>query len=123
MSEDRSTEILKNAILLEKRGHAFYSKVAQQAEGEAVRNFFQLMAEEEANHIRILSEQFKSYRSSKKFRPGDYAEQAEFKTTTAILTQDLKRQLAAGSLALKGSVLARLTPDPSGATGQSPPSE
>ncbi len=95
MSEDRSTEILKNAILLEKRGHAFYSKVAQQAEGEAVRNFFQLMAEEEANHIRILSEQFKSYRSSKKFRPGDYAEQAEFKTTTAILTQDLKRQLAA----------------------------
>lgn len=95
MSEDRSTEILKNAILLEKRGHAFYSKVAQQAEGEAVRNFFQLMAEEEANHIRVLSEQFKSYRSSKKFRPGDYAEQDEFKTASAILTPALKLQLAA----------------------------
>ena len=32
MSEDRATEILKNAILLEKRGQAFYSKVAQQAD-------------------------------------------------------------------------------------------
>ncbi len=31
MSEDRATEILKNAILLEKRGHAFYAKVAAQA--------------------------------------------------------------------------------------------
>ncbi len=95
MSEDRSTEILKNAILLEKRGHAFYSKVAQQAGGEAVRKFFQLMAEEEVNHVRILSDQFKSYRSSKKFKPGDYAEHGEFKTATDILTKDLKRQIAA----------------------------
>jgi rubrerythrin len=95
MSEDRSTEILKNAILLEKRGQAFYSKVAQQAEGEAVRKFFQLMAEEEANHVRILSEQFKSYRSSKKFRPGDYGAQSEFNTVAEILTKDLKRQVAA----------------------------
>jgi rubrerythrin len=95
MSEDRTTEILKNAILLEKRGHAFYSKIAQQASGEAVKKFFQLMAEEEVNHVKILSEQFKSYRSSKKFRPGGYSEHGEFKTATDILTKDLKRQIAA----------------------------
>jgi len=95
MSEDRATEILKNAILLEKRGHAFYSKVAQQARGETVKKFFQLMAEEEVNHVKILSEQFKSYRSSKKFKPRDFAEQGEFSTLTEILTKDLKRQIAA----------------------------
>lgn len=95
MSEDRATEILKNAILLEKRGHAFYAKVAQQARGEAVKKFFNLMAEEEVNHVKILSEQFKSYRSSKKFKPRNDIEQAEFKTATEILTKDLKRQIAA----------------------------
>jgi rubrerythrin len=95
MSEDRSTEILKNAILLEKRGHAFYSKVAQQARGEAVKKFFQLMAEEEVNHVKLLSEQFKAYRSSKKFKAHTYDDQDEFKTATTILTADLKRQIAA----------------------------
>ncbi|MCU0592283.1 MAG: ferritin family protein [Desulfobacterales bacterium] len=95
MSEDRATEILKNAILLEKRGHAFYSKVAQQARGEAVKKFFQLMAEEEVNHVQILSDQFKSYRSNKKFKPRDHIGQAEFTTVSEILTTDLKRQIAA----------------------------
>jgi len=95
MSEDRATEILKYAILLEKRGHAFYSRVAQQVRGEAVKQFFQLMAEEEVNHVRILSEQFKAYRSSKKFASRDYTEQGEFNTLTEILTKDLKRQIAA----------------------------
>lgn len=95
MSEDRATEILKNAVLLEKRGHAFYSKVAQQASGEAVKQFFRLMAEEEMNHVRILSEQFKSYRSSRKFRQRAGDDPAEFKTATEILTGDLKRQIAA----------------------------
>jgi rubrerythrin len=95
MSEDRATEILKNAILLEKRGHAFYSKVAQQARGEAVKKFFQLMAEEEVNHVRILSEQFMSYRSGKKFKSRDYTEKGEFNTLSEILTNDLKHQIAA----------------------------
>jgi len=95
MSEDRATEILKNAILLEKRGYAFYSKVAQQARGEDVKKFFHLMAEEEVNHVKMLSEQFKSYRSSKKFKPRDHIEQTEFKTVSEILTKDLKRQIAA----------------------------
>jgi rubrerythrin len=95
MSEDRATEILKNAILLEKRGQAFYAKVAQQAAGEAVKKFFTLMAEEEVNHVKILSEQFKSYRARKKFKPGAYPDHGEFKTASDILTHDLKKQISA----------------------------
>jgi rubrerythrin len=30
MGDDKTTEILKSAILMEKRGQAFYEKVAQQ---------------------------------------------------------------------------------------------
>ena len=95
MSEDRATEILKNAILLEKRGQAFYSKVAAQASGAAVKNFFTLMAEEEVGHVKLLSEQFKSYSTRKKFKPAAYQGQGEFKTASDILTKDLKRQISA----------------------------
>lgn len=95
MSEDRATEILKNAILLEKRGQAFYAKVAQQAAGEAVKKFFTLMAEEEVSHVKMLSEQFKSYHAHKKFKPGAYQGQGGFKTASDILTKDLKKQISA----------------------------
>jgi rubrerythrin len=95
MSEDRATEILKNAILLERRGHAFYTKVAQQAAGEAVRKFFNLMAEEEANHIQMLTEQFRSYHARKRFKTGAFSDPGEFKTVSDILTKDLMRQISA----------------------------
>jgi rubrerythrin len=95
MSEDRATEILKNAILLEKRGQAFYSKVAAQASGAAVKDFFTRMAQEEVTHVKMLSEQFKSYSTHKKFKPAAYQDQGEFKTASDILTKDLKRQISA----------------------------
>ena len=62
MSADKTVEILKQAILLEKRGQAFYSQVAQQASGSAVKQFFNLMAEEEVKHVEILSNQFPFFR-------------------------------------------------------------
>jgi rubrerythrin len=95
MNEDRTVEILKNAILLEKRGHAFYAKVAQQASAAAVKQFFSLMAEEELTHVRVLSEQFKNHRAGKKFTPAAPAADAAFKTAANILTPDLKRQISA----------------------------
>lgn len=95
MSEDRTIEILKNAILLEKRGYAFYSKVAQQASAEPVKQFFSLMAAEETQHVNILSEQFKAYKSEKKFKSGAYTELSAFKTVSEILTNELKRQISA----------------------------
>ena len=95
MSEDRATEILKNAILLEKRGYAFYSKVAEQAKGDAVKKFFRLMADEETAHVQILSDQFKFYQANRRFRHSDPKEGGEFATATEILTGELKRQISA----------------------------
>ncbi len=95
MSEDRATEILKNAILLEKRGYSFYSKVAEQAKGDAVRKFFRMMAEEETAHVQILSDQFKHYAAHRKFRHADVDASSEFASAAEILTQDLKRQISA----------------------------
>jgi rubrerythrin len=95
MTDDQATEILKNAILLERRGQAFYSNIAEQASGKAVKEFFEMMADEEVKHVRILSEQFKAYRQNKKFDPGDYDEDSFDSITPHVLTKELKEEMSA----------------------------
>ena len=61
MEESKTLEILKTAILLERRGKAFYSQVAEQTKDPDVKNIFEIMAKEEDDHIRFLTEQFENY--------------------------------------------------------------
>ena len=95
MDDDRTIEILKSAILLEKRGQAFYGKVAEQASGQAVKEFFEMMADEEIKHVEVLSEQFKAYRQNKKFDPGLYDENSSGNIASRVLTAQLKSELSA----------------------------
>ena len=95
MDDDRTIEILKSAILLEKRGQAFYGKVAEQASGQAVKEFFEMMADEEIKHVEVLSEQFKAYRQNKKFDPGLYDENSSGTIASRVLTAQLKSELSA----------------------------
>jgi rubrerythrin len=95
MSDDQTTEILKNAILLEKRGQAFYAKISEQASGKAVKEFFEMMADEEVKHVNILSEQFKAYRRNNKFAPGEYDGNYPGSITPRVLTKELKNELSA----------------------------
>ena len=95
MDDDKTTEILKCAILMEKRGQAFYTKVAQQASGEVVKRFFEMMAEEEKNHIKILSEQFQAYQKNRQFNISDMADQCESDITGQILSQNIRSEISA----------------------------
>lgn len=95
MSEDRTLDILKNAILLERRGYAFYSKVAAQAEDDAVKRFFTLMADEETLHIQILADQFKFYQESKSFKSMDEETRQTKAMADLILTEELKQKIGA----------------------------
>lgn len=95
MSEDKTIEILKSAILLEKRGRAFYSKIAGQASGKAVKRFFEMMADEEIKHIDILTEQFKAYQLNKEFTPGNYREDPDGNIASKVLTEELKAEISA----------------------------
>jgi rubrerythrin len=67
METKTPTDILKMAILMEKRGKAFYSQVALQTQDEEARNIFQYMAEEEQMHVEFLSKQFSYYEKNHKF--------------------------------------------------------
>ena len=95
MSEDKTIEILKNAILLEKRGQAFYGKVAGQASGKAVKEFFEMMADEEVKHVKILSDQFKAYQQNQEFTPGEFNEKFSGNVAPNVLTKQLKEELSA----------------------------
>jgi rubrerythrin len=93
MAAANSMDILKNAILLEKRGRAFYGQVAEQAAHPEVKRFFEMMADEEAQHITILTEQFKTYRDSARFDPLEPPAAEDI--ADKVLTGDLVEAIAA----------------------------
>ena len=95
MADDKTTDILKSAILMEKRGQAFYEKVARQASAEAVKRFFETMAAEEENHIRILSEQFKAYQANKQFKDNQFDDQHEPGIDSQVLSKEIKTEISA----------------------------
>ena len=97
MGNDKTTDILKSAILMEKRGQAFYEKVAQQTSGDAVKRFFEMMADEEKNHIRILSEQFKAYQDNKEFDAARFDDHHESDIDAQILSKEIKSEISAAA--------------------------
>ncbi len=68
---NQSTDILKKAILLERRGRAFYETVAEQTDNEDVKKIFDIMAEEEKLHEEFLSKQFKYVSENNSFQASD----------------------------------------------------
>lgn len=93
-----ATDILKEAILLERRGKAFYSNVAEKSDSESAKKIFQMMAEEENEHIKFLSEQFKHYEKTKTFlSPEGYEEPSEDEVALKVLTDKMKKEINAAS--------------------------
>ncbi|MGD8368661.1 MAG: ferritin family protein [Desulfobacterales bacterium] len=94
MSQSKPLDILKSAILLEQRGNAFYSKVAEEAKSPAVQQFFSMMAEEERRHIKVLSDQAASVQKTGRFAPGVFQAESS-QIASSVLSQELKEQIAA----------------------------
>lgn len=95
MPAQKTIDILKEAILLEMRGQSFYRKVAQQSPNPEIKEFFDAMAAEEARHIDILEHQFAAYAQNQHFVPLSDEERESRPTAQLILTDDLKKQIAA----------------------------
>jgi rubrerythrin len=90
-----AVDILKEAILLERRGKAFYATAAKQTESEAARKIFEMMAAEEEEHINFLSRQFAYYEKNKSFMKIDEAADTDESTVMAILSEEIKTQVNA----------------------------
>lgn len=88
-------DILKTAILLERRGKAFYTTAARQTESEAARKIFTMMAEEEDEHIEFLSKQFAEYEKSGTFASNDLEEPVDDTEVVMILSEQVKKEISA----------------------------
>jgi rubrerythrin len=97
MDTTKTTDILKMAILMEKRGKAFYETVAAQTKSEEVKKIFNIMAGEEQTHIEFLSRQYLSYQKNREFVKDDFNGNANGSMADLILNDSLKKQISAAS--------------------------
>ncbi len=95
MENKQVLEILKQAILLEKRGYAFYSTVAGQTTDPEIKNIFQVMADEETLHVKFLSDQFASYDKTKSFLKVDLPDFATDTIANLVLSDEVKKKISA----------------------------
>ncbi len=91
---DKAVEVLKTAILLERRGKAFYTQAARQTESKSAKKIFEMMAEEEDEHIEFLTKQFKNYVEHHEFLKTDPAPD-EDETVVEILSKKIRSEINA----------------------------
>lgn len=93
-----SEDILKEAILLEMRGKAFYSSVAEKTDSKSAKKIFTQMAEEEDEHITFLSKQFQNYVKNQQFLGVENVEETtDDEVALQVLTDDLRKEISAAS--------------------------
>lgn len=106
MEQNKTIEILKQAILFEKRGFVFYTNAAQNSKDPEVKGIFLIMADEEEKHIKYLVQQFRSYESEGKFTPPDPSDSGVYSITDQVITRDLTDKISAVSFEATAIALA-----------------
>ncbi len=94
MTGNQALEVLKHALLLEKKGLALYSQVAQQTTSPAAKEFFQLMASEEVKHCTWVEQQFAN---ATKGLPFQSIAMDDSSLADSILTLKLRQEISAVS--------------------------
>jgi len=95
METSKTLEILKMAILMEKRGNAFYTKVAEQSADPDIKHIFSVIAEEEKLHIQFLSEQYASIEKFHSFREQPLPVPQADSIAALILSEEMIKKIAA----------------------------
>lgn len=98
MDKNKAINILKEAILLERRGKAFYAQAASTTQSEAARKIFTMMSEEEDEHIRYLTTQFQHFMQYEEFvKPEPPAHDSNEEVAMKVLSEEFKKQVNAAS--------------------------
>jgi rubrerythrin len=94
---NKTLDILKQAILLERRGKAFYNQVAKQTDNPDVQNIFEIMAKEEVMHEKFLSDQYKAYEKDGKFADLELPNEDNDGIANMVLNESMKKSIEAAS--------------------------
>jgi rubrerythrin len=97
MDKSKTLTILKNAILIERKGKSLYQKAMDNASDEAVKSFFKDLVDDEQEHINILEKQFMAYIQKGQFIAAGFEESDSEVKPTDILNEELKEKIGAAS--------------------------
>lgn len=92
-----TTDILKEAILLERRGKEFYSAIAEKTDSPSAKKIFDMMAKEEAQHIKYLSVQFGHYSRTNEFQSVEELEDVDDEVAMKVLSEGFIKEVSAAS--------------------------
>jgi rubrerythrin len=95
MKTNTALDVLKTAILLEKRGKAFYETVAGKTDDEDVKKIFSIMAQEEQLHIEFLSQHYKNYEQSGNFKEVGMQPKADESVADMVLSKEISKRISA----------------------------
>ncbi len=93
MPENKPLDILKGALLLEHRGKALYSSVAESSKVESVKELFNMLVREEEKHIKVLNKQFSRLVKGESFDISDLDKERS-STLEAIITEKIVEDVA-----------------------------
>ncbi len=93
MTETKTLDILKGAILLEHRGKALYESVIGTTESESVIELFRMLSREEDKHISVLNKQFSLIAKGKSFDIAEL-EKEHAATHEAIITEEIVKSIS-----------------------------
>jgi rubrerythrin len=93
MAAAKTLDILKGAILLEKRGKALYESVVKSSESEGVKELFAMLSREEDKHIGVLTKQFSRIAKGKSFDIAEL-EKDHASTHEAIVTDKIVKSIS-----------------------------
>lgn len=94
---ERQEDILKGALLLEKRGKALYEASAQGTQSKAVQEVFLTLAQEEERHIQILSKAFAGLMRTGNLDMGSPPVDRPTDASGGVLTDALRAEISAAS--------------------------
>jgi rubrerythrin len=88
-------DVLKQAVIMEHRGKALYTKVAEQTRSAEVRKIFGIMADEEQLHIDFLMKQFKNFKQTGTFENNEFEKGSTGDSIAGlILTEAIKKEIS-----------------------------
>ena len=93
MTEIKTLDILKGAILLEHRGKALYESVVNTSKSEGVKELFNMLSREEDKHIGVLNNQFSRIAKGESFDVAGL-EKEHASTQEAILTREIVKSIS-----------------------------
>jgi rubrerythrin len=94
MDIERKKEILKNAMIIERKAYVFYKKLADDATDASLKNLFEVLSDEEIKHFDTLKKQYLSLKNDNKFSPLVVSPKDKENPVSKVLTKEVLQKLS-----------------------------